>query len=248
MGSTKEWMMDQEHERMIQWMRESFNINENVDIGENYPGYEGMIAVYQHEQEKEEYEAHMKWFEEHPFLETYSVFTENLKSLKIMVNQRTSPFDDKTIHKMVYAYGVTLFEAMVGDIIKSAVLTFPHLMDNLVNKLSEDKNLKYTIKEISEYGINGIVLNILNTLTYHNPIVVKKYINLVTGKVLPDTHMANMKKVIEMRHDFVHRNGKTIMGEYLNIDTPMVINSIEIIEQFAEDVFDTLSNSMNEEF
>jgi hypothetical protein len=121
------------------------------------------------------------------------------------------------------------------------------MMNNFVKKLSKDKNLKYTIKEIAEYGINGIVINILNTLTYHNPIVVKNYIHLVTGKVLPDIHMANMKRVIEMRHDFVHRNGKTVMGEYLSIDTSMVIESIEVIEKFAEDVFDTLSKAMNEE-
>lgn len=247
MGSTKEWMMDQENERMILWMREGYNIPEDVDIDEDYPGYEGMAAVYQHEQEMEEYEAHMKWFEEHPFLETYSIFTENLKYLKMMVNQRTNLFDDKTIHKMVYAHAVTLLEAMVGDMIKSAVLTFPHLMNNFVGNLPEDKGLKYTVKEIAEYGLNGIVINILNSLTYHNPVVVKKYVHLVTGQVLPDTHMANIKKVVDMRHDFVHRNGKTVTGEYHNIDTPMVIESIGVIEQFATDVFDTLSKAMSEE-
>ncbi|WP_141233173.1 hypothetical protein [Pseudomonas sp. Irchel 3E19] len=240
-------MMDQENERMILWMREIYNIPDDVDVDEDYPGYEDMAEVYQHEQEMAEYEAQIKWFEEHPFLETYSIFTENLKALKIMVNQRANPFDDKTIHKMVYAHAVTLLEAMIGDVIKSAILTFPHLMNIFVENLSEDKGLKYTVKEIAELGLNGIVINILNSLSYHNPIVVKKYVNLVTGRVLPDTHMANIKKVVEMRHDFIHRNGKTIMGEYHNIDTPMVIESIGVIEQFAADVFDTLSKAMSEE-
>lgn len=247
MGSTKEWMMELEDGRMIQWMRENYNIPEETEIDEDYPGFEGMAAVYQHELDKEEYEAHMKWFEEHPFLETYSVFTENLKSLKVMVSQRTNPFDDTTIHRMAYAHAVTLFEAMVGDVIKTALLSFPHLMTRFIGKLAEDKSLKFTVKEIAELGINGIVMNIINAQTFHNPLTVKNYVNLVTGKVLPDTHMAKTKKVIEMRHDFVHRNGKTVTGEYHNVDTALVIGSIEVIEKFADDVFETLSKAMNEE-
>lgn len=238
--------MELEDGRMIQWMRENFNIPEETEIDEDYPGFEGMAAVYQDELDKEEYEAHMKWFEEHPYLETYSVFTENLKALKVMISQRTNPFDDKTIHRMAYAHAVTLFEAMVGDIIKTVILKFPHLMNKFIEKLAEDKSLKFTVKEIAELGINGIVINIINVQTFHNPLTVKNYVNLITGKVLPDTHMAKIKKVIEMRHDFVHRNGKTMAGEYHYVDTELVIASIGVIENFANDVFETLSSAMSE--
>jgi hypothetical protein len=245
MGSTKEWMMELKDERMLQWMRKSFDIPEETEIDEDYPGFEGMAAVYQDELDKEEYLAHMKWFEEHPYLETYSIFTDNLKSLKVMVSQGTNPFDDNTIHKMVYAHAVTLFEAMVADIIKTVLVSYSSLMNRFIDKLAEDKSLKFTVREIAEMGINGIVINIINAQTFHNPLTVKNYVNLITGKILPDTHMAKMRKVIEIRHDFVHRNGKTMAGNYHNVDTALVISSIETIENFAHDVFQILSAAMN---
>lgn len=198
---------------------------------------------YQYEQ----YEAEMKWFEEHPFLETYSVFHDMLLQLKLMVKKTADSFDSEMMHKMAYVHAVTLFEAMVGDVLKATILAYPTLMQKMVNKLGEDKGNKFHITEIAELGLNGIVLGILNQQIYHNPITVKKYVNLLTGKVLPDSHMAKMQEIAERRHDFVHRNGKTIKGVELEINVETIVSTVEVIESFARDIFETIDRAMKDE-
>jgi hypothetical protein len=197
---------------------------------------------YQYEQ----YEAEMKWFEEHPFLETYSIFTDKLRQLKLMVSRKADPFDDQMLQKMAYVHAVTLFEAMVGDVLKATVLAYPHLMSRMVNKLGEDKSRKFQLKEIAELGLNGIVLGILNEQLYHNPVTVNHFVSIITGQSLTDTYMGAMQSVIEKRHDLVHRDGKTINDEPHFIDEKAVNTSIGVIENFANDIFESLEAAMKE--
>lgn len=197
---------------------------------------------YQYEQ----YEAEMKWFEDHPSLETYSIFTDKLRQLKLMVSRKADPVDDQMLQKMAYVHAVTLFEAMVGDVLKATVLAYPHLMSRMVSKLGEDKNRKFQLKEIAELGLNGIALGILNEQLYHNPVTVKNFVSIITGRPLPETHMAAMHSVIEKRHDLVHRDGKTIKDESHLIDESAVNTSIGVIENFAKEIFESLVAAMND--
>jgi hypothetical protein len=198
---------------------------------------------YQYEQ----YEAEMRWFFEHPFLETYSIFKEMLMQLKLMVNKPANEFDSEMMCKMAYVHAVTLFEAMVGDVLKTTILAYPTLMQKMVDKLGEDNSNKFHIKDIAELVLNGIVLGILNKQIYHNPVTVKKYVNLITGKVLPDTYMAGMQEIADRRHDFVHRNGKTLQGDELDIDPASIISAVEVIQNFAQDIFETIDRAMKDE-
>lgn len=194
----------------------------------------------------EQYEAEMKWFNEHPSLETYSIFTEKLKQLKSMVSREHDQFDAEMFQKMAYVHAVTLFEAMVGDVIKATILAFPNLMNRMVNKLGEDKSRKFQLKEIAELGLNGIVLGILNGQLYHNPVTVRYFVSIITGKPLDERYMAAMQSVTVKRHDLVHRDGKTINDEPHLIDQAAVNTCIEVIENFANDIFQSLVVAMKE--
>lgn len=197
--------------------------------------------------EYDQYEAELKWFEEHPFLETYSIFREQLLHLLVMLKKTSDEADSEMMYKMAYVHAVTLFEAMVGDILKATVLAYPSLMQKMVSKLGEDKNNKFHITEIAELGLQGIVLGILDKQLYHNPVTVKKYVSLIAGKVMPDTHIAAMQDITERRHDFAHRNGKTIKGANLEINLKVISSSVEVIENFAQDIFETIDEAMKEE-
>jgi hypothetical protein len=198
---------------------------------------------YQYEQ----YEAEMKWFLEHPFLETYSIFKEMLMQLKMIVNKPANEYDSEMMCKMAYVHAVTLFEAMVGDVLKATILAYPTLRQKMIKKLGEDRSNKFHINEIAELGLNGIILGILNQQIYHNPVTVKKFVNLITGKVLPDTYMAGMQEIADRRHDFVHRNGKTLQGVELDIDPASIISAVEVIQNFGQDIFETIDRAMKDE-
>ncbi|MEK2607906.1 HEPN domain-containing protein [Pseudomonas shirazensis] len=194
--------------------------------------------------EYEQYQAEMKWFEEHPILETYTIFTEKLKQLKLMMAKDCDPFDSQMLRKMAYVHAVTLFEAMIGDVLKATVLAYPSLMKRLISKLGEDKSRKFQLNEIAELGLNGIVLGILNEQLYHNPVTVKRFVSTITDQPMSDKHMALMQNVIEKRHDLAHRDGKTVNGELHEIDENIVKTSIETIENFAKEIFESLDAAM----
>lgn len=244
MGSTKEWMMSQEDEVMIQWMRDSYNIADNVDIDEDYPGYSGMVAMYEHEMQREEYESSMQWYDDHPYHEIYNAFCGRIRQLEGMVTQDKNPFTDKMILQMVYAHSVTLFEAMVGDIIKACVRKFPHMMEKLVLGIAEVAKEKYTLKDIVKYGgIEGIGISILNDCTFHNISVVNQYVNMLSGNRLDKRYESQMHKISMMRHDFVHRNGANKDGEYHQLTSLMVFEALETISLYSVDVFQAIKGS-----
>ncbi|MCY1431566.1 hypothetical protein D9M71_475380 [compost metagenome] len=61
---------------------------------------------------------------------------------------------------------------------------------------------------------------------------------------MSDKHMALMQNVIEKRHDLAHRDGKTVNGELHEIDENIVKTSIETIENFAKEIFESLDAAM----
>lgn len=205
-----------------------------------------MDFSYDQDYSYEQYEAERAWFEHHPFLETYSVFAEKLRSLKRMVSRQEDPDPDNMLQKMAYVHAVTLFEAMVGDVLKATVLAYPHLMHRMATKLGDDKKYKYELPKIAKLGLEGIILEIINAQLYHNPVTVKHHVSTVSGWPLPDSHMAAMQLVIDIRHDLVHRDGKTITGGLHHIDSIAVHRCIAVIEDFANDIFETLDTAVKE--
>lgn len=194
----------------------------------------------------EQYEAEKAWFEHHPFLETYSVFVEKLRFLKLMVSREVDTDYDQMLQKMAYVHAVTLFEAMVGDVLKATVLAYPHLMHRMASKLGGDKKPKYELPKIAELGLDGIILEIINDQLYHNPVTVKQHVSIVSSRPLPNSHMAAMQSVIDIRHDLVHRDGRSITGALRHIDSAAVDQCIAVIEDFASDIFETLDTAVKE--
>lgn len=59
---------------------------------------------------------------------------------------------------------------------------------------------------------------------------------------MPKIHLPKMIAVTKIRHDVVHRNGKTIDDVYHNLNSEIVIDAIDTIELFSKDVFLTLTS------
>lgn len=246
MGSAKEYMFELAHERMIRWMRDTYSIAEDVDLDEDYPGYEGMASVYEHEQEREDYESHMQWFDEHPYDEIYNSFRGRLRQLIEMIEKDRSPFTDKMIHQMVFAHSVTLFEAMVGDVIKAVVLKHSRMMEMLIKGMGEEVKNKFSLEEICKYSsINGIIMSVLNSVTFHDIKQVEKYVNMFTASKFASEYAGRMIQITILRHDFVHRNGKNKEGEYHLVTTGMVLETISVIEEFSEDIYQAIIGEMS---
>lgn len=244
MGSAKEHMLDMQTEHMNQWIRKNYDIPDDTELDDNYPEYESMVAMYDHEQERENYEADMLWYEEHPYNEIYNSFRARLRQLQQMITADKNPFVDKMIHQMVYAHSVTLFEAMVGDIIKACARKFPHIMGRLVSGISDTTKDKYSLRDIVRlHGVNGIAMSVLNEQTFHNIKTVNHYVNMISENGLSNQHESAMTQIVLRRHDFVHRNGADKEGNYHAIDSNMIFDAIETISLYSEDIHQAIQTA-----
>ena len=246
MSGVKEHLFEVENEAMRQWMRQTFNIPNDKELDEESDGWHAMVEMYHDMKNAESYEASVEWYKEHPHEEIYDSFRGNLSELKDMVSQNMGPFYNVMMHRMAYAHAVTLFEAMVGELLKSLVMNDTELLANLVNGLAGDSSKKYNLKQIADYGVNGLIVKILSEELYHNPVTVKKYVDMISGRVMPSTHMAKMSTVTKIRHDVAHRNGKTVDDEYHELNSEAVIDCIKTIELFSKDVFLVLTDGFEE--
>ncbi|OLY72210.1 hypothetical protein AU074_13625 [Pseudomonas sp. ATCC PTA-122608] len=242
MGSTKEWMMDQENQSMRKWMSEAFDVSEDVD--EETPEWEYMANAYQNKIDAEDYEAEMQWFAEHPYHEIYESYNIKMHQLQGMLSNDSDSYVDQMKHQMMYSHAVTLFEAMVGDIIKASVKTFPHMMTLLTQGHADIETEKYTLKDIIKHnGVEGIAMLKLNDLTFHNIKNVEQYVNILSANKLSSVHKSDMFKITSMRHDFVHRNGATKDGVVHKINGKTVDSTIEKILLYSVDVFKAISDA-----
>lgn len=231
-----------EYEEMRQWMHQAFDIPNNQVLNKDSDGWHAMVEMYHDMKNAEDYEASVEWYKEHPYEEIYDNLQSNLAELKELVSKDKTPFFNVMLHRMAYAHAVTLFEAMVGDLLKSLALTDSVLLANLVNGLSSDKTKKFDLKEIATHGVNGLIVKVLSEELYHNPLTVLKYVDMVSGKKMPKTHIPKMIAITSIRHDVAHRNGKTVDDVYHDLNSAFVIDAIETIELFSKDVFLTLTS------
>lgn len=245
-------VLDIENDAMHLWIHESFRFPLNHEIYEDSPQWEEMEEAYYKMLDGENYEADMLWFEEHPYEETYSAFASYLKSLFTLVEKQSGEFvlfSDPTILKMAYVHSVTLFEAMVGDMVKSAIIKRPYLMSRMVEKIDDfNKGKKYTLKELHAHvgGVSGVVIDVLASLTFHNVETTKKIIDVLCPRGAPDLNLKEMKLVVEKRHDFVHRNGRMMNDDYREINREMVLRDMKVVGEFANEVYQRISGAMNE--
>lgn len=239
MEGVKERMLYKDYEQMIQWMRDTFDIPDGAKISEDYSGFSSMVEMYQDVKQHQDYEDYLRWVELHPYEEVYSVFCVSLQELKAMIPKQVNPFLPNTmLHHMIYAHAVTLFEAMIGDFIKALVIKYPHAMDRLVKGISEDAKEKYTLKDISRLnGVGGIVMSIINDVTFHNVSKVERYVSILIGGGFGSRSFNDMSKVVSVRHDIVHRNGKNKEDQFHAVTGQVVADAIKVVEQFSEDVY-----------
>lgn len=171
-----------EYEEMRQWMHQAFDIPNDQVLNKDSDGWHAMVEMYHDMKNAESYEASVEWYKEHPNEEIYDSLLSNLSELKKLVSKDKGPFFNVMLHRMAYAHAVTLFEAMVGDLLKSLVLNDSVLRTNLVNGLSGEKAKKFDLKEIAAHGLNGLIVKILSDESYHDPLKVLKYLDMASGK------------------------------------------------------------------
>jgi hypothetical protein len=178
------------------------------------------------------------------FNNTVNDLNESYKILESFKDTGDQPLQ----FKMLYSYGITVLEAYLYELAVHLVRTNPTCLKNFVSDKDISKALsfeKYSLHEILKDPdfVLSKVINSLSNVLYHNIWKsVKIFEGIVGQKFEIDT--TDINKACSIRHDLVHRNGKTIDGEVIEVNYELVSNSYVAIFNFIRQIYNIVTGSI----
>jgi hypothetical protein len=183
----------------------------------------------------------------------YNDFIENLESVKLVLGSSTEEKKvEGFVNNMLYASVITAMETYLSDVFINAVITNQAYFRKFVEtypkfKKSENDSsenvMKFPLSKIFEYydGINEIVIKEILAIIYHNLSTVSPMFKDTFDVNFPQ-NLGAIYKAILIRHDIVHRNGRTKIDEKTkivkvhNLKKKDVLDLIEKIKDFIAEI------------
>ncbi|MEZ8088283.1 MULTISPECIES: hypothetical protein [unclassified Vibrio] len=240
MSTIKEHLLDVQSQRADEWIRERAADPELDENSEEYEYLADEYSAYQdHLWDEAEWQAELKWLTENGSSNIHNIFMTELDALKVLAesNQANKTKVVFILHsdmavKMSYAHAVTLLESFLGDTLKSIISQNDCFLKNAIEKFKIFKNVKLSELIKTDLNINSLVNMYLSDVLFHNiPNVIEMY-EQVLGVHL-DINISKIVKITKLRHDIVHRNGRSIDGSAINLQYTDFSEAIEDIRTFS---------------
>jgi len=236
MGRMSELMIEIQNEHADEWIKERLD-NENAS--EESEEYLELATEYSNLQDyladQAEFDAELRWLKENGSSIIHKHFLEELEELK-KIEETTSTTRTYLINRMTYAYAVTLLEAFLGDTAKSLISENEIFFTNS-RKINELKKVRYSLEFLStnEVDAKSLAIRELSNITYHNIPKVKNIFETILGTRI-NIDISELIKITKVRHDIVHRNGKTKESESIHLNSDDMLEMISHIENFSNEL------------
>lgn len=240
MSSIKDHLFEIREQQADEWIRERLGDDSLDEESEEYQQLAEEYSDYQtHLMEEAEWQAELQWLKENGSSSIHKLFISELDALSIMADSNfnnrqkmASILHTNIAVKMSYSYAVTLLESFLGDTLKSLISQDDLFLKNAICKFKVLKNVKLTDLAETDLDVKSLVLKYVSDVLYHNiPNVVEMYEQVLGTKV--DIDISKVVKVTKLRHDIVHRNGKTIDGNMNSLNSKDFTQAIDYIKEFA---------------
>ncbi|RRB07403.1 hypothetical protein [Larkinella rosea] len=170
----------------------------------------------------------------------YQAFNENIKKiLEVTSRLEDKSGEDKLIAYLLYANVITALETYLADVFVNTIFNNTLYLRKFVEtypRFKGNENAhKFTLSEIfTKYNkIEEIVTDEIIGIIYHNLQTIKPMFKDTFNVEFPK----DMKKIfvaIQIRHDIVHRNGKTKMDKKTKVFAEHTIGKAEINDLIFE--------------
>lgn len=256
MGSTKARIMDAYEANRQQAIYDLIPVDIEVEIDspewdeyaqkfDDHQAYMEEKAEFESAQDYEqELQEEIEWRRDHPNMELFDNFSKEL----MLISSNITSANTSTL-KMKYAYAVTLLESYLSDTIKSLIVINNTFVKNAICNIPALSQKSVSLNRYYEEDfLTRQVIEYLSGLLYHKIHVVKKTYQSILNVDI-NINIASVSKIMAVRHDIVHRNGKTVDDIPVELTPEILSNSIKDILTFIsaidEQVTETLlSNDM----
>ncbi len=180
---------------------------------------------------------------DHPLKEFHEVM-KNITTL-LSANDNIPPDAVSSMRRLLYANIIIAIEVYLLDTFKNEVIFNDSVTRRFVETSSVFKENKILVSDIykSIASIKERVDNHLKNILWHNLDQIKKlYENTFSIKFPKNT--TKITQAIEVRHDIVHRNGKTKNGESHEINEKKVIDLIKEAKKFVHHIDEAMTSKI----
>lgn len=139
-----------------------------------------------------------------------------------------------SFYLMLYSNIISIMESYLSDAFLSIVESREDLLEKALQNISDlaNRNIKQSELFQKYKSIKYDVIEyILNKMVFHNINRVQNYYEKILG-IRITTDLSRITNVVLVRHDIVHRNGKTIEGQKDIVDRTMVVELIRDVKNF----------------
>lgn len=152
---------------------------------------------------------------------------------------------NQIIYKQIFSGAITCLEEYLADLLINRVLRDDDLFWKYVDVKLDSNNTKQSSKKgkKSRKGVEELVKKKLLNTVYHKIIDIDKIYSTVFDISFPAYE--DVCKIIQDRHDMVHRNGKTKDGVILLLHKGYINRTIDIIVRFVENLDNRINRNRN---
>ncbi len=167
------------------------------------------------------------------FLKT---FTREIATIRRLSKQKFPGYQQlkQPLLRMSYASAITAMETYLCDAFFHKVINSDELIEKLLKSVPDFKERKYALTELLDWKnqFNKKVSEYLLDIVWHNLAKVQPLYETVLGVKFPQ-NTEQIHKGIAVRHDLVHRNGRTKTGKFHVIKLSEIETLLLGIESFV---------------
>lgn len=153
---------------------------------------------------------------------------------------------NRAFRKMIYANVITLMEAYLSDTFIKILFKDTDLQKKFIESNPRYQKEKIEISNIYSWfsNIEKNIKDELTDITYHNVWKVQNMYKDVLGIEFPE-NLKEVQDIIQIRHDLVHRDGKTKDGKIINVSIPDLKKAIDCINKFIIFIEEQFTNKFH---
>lgn len=185
--------------------------------------------------------------------EPLAIFTNSALALREFIKKETDQGKDSFVHRMMFMQAWAMLEALLADQLIEVVAQDPKLIARLYQgdkHLQKEKFTGDTLLKNPDLP-KSTALDFLRGIPYHNLPRAETIYGICFGNqkdAEADTKpfLKELGKLQTVRHDCVHRNGRTKVGALVPVSTEDVVKVLESGEAFAKELGKMIAHYKNE--
>lgn len=145
------------------------------------------------------------------FTTFYGVFKTSLGDILALTQIAEN---NETLARMLYATVISAMETYLSDTLRKQVFVKPAIKRRFVETHGKFKGNQLDLRDIYTRleKLDSFIAEVIDSESFHNIVSVNKLYKNVLLTDISKPHMDKLVKAIDIRHDIVHRNGKSLNG------------------------------------